>query len=108
MYYVLEVSNGPEYFQEYCYSEVIDVRDRLCITSIPESASQLQAAYVFRLLGEFEKEHEAREFMIQYKEKRDNPVISTEAFIKKEIKKENDDNKNKPVKWYGNGKITVA
>ena len=65
-YFVLKAPCGPAYFEEHCYQEVAQVHDLITIVQLPETASQLEMAFQFTLLGSFETEEEANKCKLEY------------------------------------------
>jgi len=64
MYFVLRTTlGGPPEYQEYCYTEVVTVRDGVVITQLSETATQLQVTAGFVLLGTVETEAETEQLI---------------------------------------------
>ena len=63
-YYILTAKfGGPQIYQEYCYDEVVEVKDRIAITQKPASAEQLQRMDGFTLLATVDTEEDIEKFL---------------------------------------------
>lgn len=109
MFFVLATQmGGPDEFIEHCYEEQVIVDRKVAVTENPNSASQLQAAFCYILLGSFEKIKDAKKFKEEYIEHRDKLHIENDQTleyspvkIKESLDKKNDN-------WYGKGDIIIS
>jgi len=108
-YFVLEAACGPsEYFQEHCYTEVVHVYDKIAVVSDVNTASQLQHAHLYTLIGEFESLEQAVEFKNKHIGIRDGVIALEPVQVASSKKVSKQEAKQSEEAWYGKGPVTFS
>ena len=118
MFYLLENPGGhPDYYQEHCYNEPVDVYYGFALVQNPDTVSQLQNAYLFVLLGEFPDENEANKYLAEYRNKGtmkyrerpiEHPVIEPIILEDRPHTTGTIKGPGKKKAWYGQGNVDIT